>query len=60
MGPEFSFSCSQGTATENYPESNEVSPHPQTIFRNHFNIIIASTHSPHKWFIYFRFMSSKR
>jgi len=32
MEPEGSLACSQGPTTGPYPESDEISPHPPTLF----------------------------
>jgi hypothetical protein len=40
MQPESSLQCSQEHATGPYSEVHETSPHPYTLIKIHFNIIL--------------------
>jgi len=54
--PEISLPCSQGPATNPYPEPDESSPQLLTyIPKIHSNVILPSTHISSDWHLPFRF-----
>jgi len=51
MEPESLLPCLQQPTTGPYPDTDESSPHPYTLFKVHFNIILPSM----PWFLPFSF-----
>jgi len=60
MKPKSSLQCSQDAATGPYPEPDESSPQPPSLFlKIHSNIIFPSTPRSSNWSLLFRFSKQK-